>query len=72
MKTVFILQHSYESPDTGEEEIKFIGAYSSKDKAKNAIVRLSKQPGFRDLSDCFVIDEYTMDQDHWSEGFVIE
>lgn len=72
MKTVFILQHSYELPDTGEEETKFIGVYSSKDKAENAIERLSKQPGFRDFPDHFYIDEYEIDRDNWSEGFITE
>jgi hypothetical protein len=72
MKSVFILQHSYESSDTGEEETKFIGVYSSKKKAQEAIERLSRQPGFKDLPDYFYIDEYEIDQDNWCEGFVIE
>ena len=33
MKTVFILQHSYEPSDDGVEETKLIGVYSSKEKA---------------------------------------
>jgi len=72
MKSVFILQHSCESSDTGEEETKFIGVYSSKEKAEEAIARLSKQPGFKDLPDHFNIDEYKIDQDNWYEGFVTE
>lgn len=70
MKSVFILQHSHALSDIGEEETKFIGVYSSKDKAHEAIERLSKQPGFRDLPDYFCIDEYEIDLDHWCEGFV--
>ncbi len=72
MKSVFILQHSYESSDTVEEETKFIGVYSSKDKAEEAIARLTKQPRFRDLPDYFSIGEYEIDQDDWCEGFVTE
>ncbi len=72
MKSVFILQHSYESSDTGEEETKFIGVYSSKEKAEEAFARLSKQPGFRDLPNYFNTDEYEIDQDNWCEGFVTE
>jgi hypothetical protein len=72
MKSVFILQHSYELSDTGEEEIKFIGVYSTMKKAQEAIERLSVQPGFKDLPDYFYIDEYKIDQDNWSEGFITE
>lgn len=72
MKTVFILRHSYELSDTGKEETKFIGVYSSKEKAEKAIERLSKQPEFRDFPDYFYIDEYEIDQDNWCEGFVTE
>ena len=67
MESVFILQHSYESP---EEQTKFIGVYSSREKAQEAISRLSSQPGFKNFPDNFYIDEYQIDQDNWSEGFV--
>ena len=72
MRSVFILQHSYESSITGEEETKLIGAYSSKEKAEKAIERLSKQPGFKDLPEYFSVDEYVIDEDNWTEGFVAE
>ena len=72
MKSVFVLQHSYEMSETGEEETKFIGVYSSKDKAQAAVKRLSLQPGFKDFPDYFHIDEYEIDQDNWTEGFVTE
>ncbi len=72
MKSVFILHHSYESSITGGEETKLIGAYSSKENAQKAIERLSKQPGFKDLPEHFSIDEYIIDQDNWTEGFVTE
>ena len=72
MKSVFILQHSYELAETGEEETKFIGVYSSKEKAQEAISRLSLQPGFKDLTEYFFIDEYEIDQDNWCDGFVTE
>jgi len=72
MKSVFIVQHSYESSITGEEETKLVGAYSSKENAEKAIERLSKQPGFKDLPDYFSVDEYVIDKDNWTEGFVTE
>lgn len=71
MKTVFILQH--ERPETEEvmEDVKFIGAYSSRVSAEAAVHRLQRQPGFCDYPDGFSIDEYEVDKDHWTEGFVM-
>ncbi len=68
MNTVFIVQHSYQLDDC--EETKFIGAYSSKEEAEKAVERLQKQPGFDKLPDCFCIDEYELNKDHWTEGFI--
>jgi len=68
MKRVFILQHSYELLDC--DETKFIGVYSSKDEANNAISRLSNLIGFSDRIDGFSIDEYEINKDHWTEGFI--
>ena len=69
MKTVFVLQHLYERED-GSEEIKFIGMYSTKANADEAVKRLLIEPGFCDHRNGFSIDEYEFDQDHWTEGFV--
>jgi hypothetical protein len=71
MATVFILQH--ERPETGDrtEDVKFIGAYSSRASAQLAVDRLRSQPGFRDYPDDFSIDEYEIDKDHWTEGFIV-
>jgi len=72
MKLAYVLHHSYESSDTGEEETKLIGVYSSRKNAGEAIRRLRNQPGFKDLPEYFSIDEYVFDQDNWAEGFVAE
>jgi hypothetical protein len=63
------------------ENIKFIGVYRSADLAQAAVDRLKMQPGFCDsprvvdpMIDSdergFYIDEYELDKDHWTEGFV--
>jgi hypothetical protein len=73
MTSVFILQHSYQANnDDSSDETKFIGVYSTREKAEKAIERLRKQPGFKELANYFCIDEYRVDQDHWAEGFVTE
>jgi len=56
--------------DTPDEDVKFIGIYSSREKAESAISRLVLQQGFKDFPDGFNIDQYTIDEDHWTEGFV--
>ena len=68
IKRVFVVQHSYELD--GCEETKFIGAYTTRQAADEAIRRLAVAPGFRDHSTDFSVDEYALDVDHWSEGFV--
>ena len=68
MKTVFVLQHEYER-DEGVDEVKFIGVYSTKSNAEEAVKRLVTQPGFSDHPDDFCIDEYELNLDHWTEGF---
>lgn len=72
MKSVFVLHHSYDQAKTGEEEAKLIGVYSTREKTQEAIDRLSNQPGFEDFPDYFSIDEYEIDEDNWTEGFVTE
>lgn len=67
MNSVFVLQHSYELED--REEVKFIGVYSTEQEAQKAINRLAKENGFKDKIDGFCIDEYKINQDHWTSGF---
>lgn len=67
MNEVWIVQHSYDLD--GCEETKFIGVYSSRGKAQAAVVRLRKQPGFCERPKCFFVYRYTLNVDHWTEGF---
>ncbi len=66
---VYIVQHVH-ALDDGDEDVKFIGVYSSKDRAEATVGRLSLQPGFSDSPDGFTIDAYGIDQDQWVEGFI--
>lgn len=69
MDIVYVLQHSYENT-SGEKKTKFIGVFSTEDKAKAAIDTLKSAPGFRDLPDHFCIDQYRIDEVNWADGFV--
>ena len=69
MASVFVLQHVHSRED-GAEDVKFIGVYSSREKAQDAVARLRCLPGFSDAPDGFHVDEYRVDEDHWVEGYV--
>jgi hypothetical protein len=70
MARVFVVQHVHSRED-GVEDVKFIGVYSSREKAQEAVARIARLPGFADVPDGFCIDEYRVDQDHWVEGYVV-
>ena len=68
MESVFVLQHSYERD--GYDEVKMIGVFSTDEKAMQTINKLKNVAGFRDYpKECFCIDEYEIDTEHWIEGF---
>ncbi len=67
---VFLLWHVHEPP-VGEDDVKLIGVYSSQELAERAKERVLSQPGFRDAPKGFQIDRYQLDQDHWTEGYVV-
>lgn len=82
MTSVFVVQHLHTlSQDV--DDVKMIGVYRTKESACAAVERLRHQPGFRDLPKIvdfekdddeqgFQIVEYTLDKDHWPEGYVTE
>jgi len=67
-KKYYQLYHEYQEED--EEIIKFIGVFSSKVKAKEAIEYLIKQSGFKDYpKKCFVIGQDEINTYWWKDGF---
>ena len=82
MKTAYLLQHVHVIDDELEDVI-VVGIYSSQENAQQAIARLISQPGFKDFPNLidaeseenesgFFIEEYTIDEDDWTEGFEVE
>jgi len=70
---VFLLWHIYELTDSDgtRDEEKFIGVFSSEEKAKNAIERLKGKEGLRDHPvSCFEIHKSKVDRVGWVNGFV--
>ena len=82
MSRVFVLQHLH-LLNQDEEDVKLLGVYSSHAMACAAVERFRLLPGFREipnmanpslpgLAEGFSIDEYELDQDSWTEGFIIQ
>jgi hypothetical protein len=68
MAAVYVVQHTRPKADGGED-VKLLGAYSSRENAEKAVYRFRNLPGFIDTADGFNVDEYQVDQDYWQEGF---
>ncbi len=68
MNSVFIVLHTRSGVD-GAEDVKLIGAYSTKEAAEASVKDLKSKPGFSSFPDGFSVDEYQIDRTHWSEGF---
>jgi hypothetical protein len=69
MSDAFILFHTRKTDETFSD-IKIIGVFSSENAAQQAELELRTKPGFERFPDGFTIDRYTIDQSHWTEGFV--
>ena len=69
MNKVYVLHHVMRE-FADDEDVKLIVVYSSEDGAREAIARLSAQPGFRENPAGFQVEPYELDKDHWTEGFV--
>jgi homoserine kinase type II len=62
---LFVLWHEHKT-DFGDNEEKYIGTYSTKEKAHAAIERLTLQPGFKKYPDGFRVEPRELDQTSWS------
>jgi hypothetical protein len=69
MRSVHVVQHERPVGDDGTE-VKIIGVYATRGGAEAAVERLRRQPGFASHPEGFTIDEYEVDRDHWTEGFL--
>jgi len=81
MKKIYHLEHSYSKPIRGidVDDCKHIGIFTSKEKAKKAILLLKEKQGFKEhpseYSDYpfegFNIDEYILNESSaWIGGFI--
>jgi hypothetical protein len=69
VQKVHLLWHIHTFPN-GREDDKLIGIYDSHAAAEAARHRVAEQPGFADNPEGFEISEYTVNKDHWQEGYI--
>ena len=69
LKKLFLLYFVYEFED-GHEDVKLLGTFSSKEKAKKALLNIKKIPELSKFKNNFVIDEDRVNFLGWTEGFI--
>ena len=74
-RSIYFLQHEYS--DDGYDYVTNIGIFMNYNDAKKVMEELKKSPKYIEKTDGlyadengFNIDEYLLDEDHWTEGFV--
>jgi hypothetical protein len=70
MDSVFILWYVH-APDSDNEDELLIGVYRTEEDARGAIERLKNQRGFVDAPQGFQIERYELNEDHWTEGYIV-
>lgn len=66
---IYVLWHEYETEALGEES-RFIGVYSTEEKAQQALEQLIGKPGFSEYPDGFTITTPVWNKIQWPEGFI--
>ena len=56
--------------DAGEDDIKILGLYSTKERAEQAVRSASTQPGFVKGLGKFLVHPWPLDQKQWVDGLV--
>lgn len=67
-KKVYLLEHGYEQGDI--DIVKYLGVFSSRQNAEEALEKYKTLPGFCDMPDDLHIYEIVLDFMEWSEGFI--
>ena len=70
LSEVYCLTHFYETEKEDEEEVRYIGVYSTIDNVKAAIDLLKTKPGFESHPNDYNYDKFELNKTEWSEGFI--
>lgn len=66
---IYILEHVIPKLD-GEDEMKMLGVYSSRQKARDAVKKYKRLPGFKRYPRNFCVSRSEINKMEWAEGFV--
>ena len=70
LSSVHVVWHVKEIQDGYLEENIFVGAYSTKENAEEAVSLIMDMDEFSTHPECFEIYEWSLDTDSWVDGFV--
>ena len=68
---VFAVHHVRRMEESGRDDYKLIGVYTTKPKAEAAIERAGSKKGFVDYPNGFQINEWVLNPKEWPNGFFI-
>ncbi|HZP99580.1 MAG TPA: hypothetical protein VFB13_08590 [Reyranella sp.] len=69
MTKIHVLSHDQYDIGAPDYE-KWVGVYSSRERAEQALARLRNKPGFRERPEAWEILEWELDKDHgWRDGY---
>jgi hypothetical protein len=73
MESVYILWfvHEWDDKDREDDEL-LIGVYTTESDAQAAVERLKDKRGFSSMREGFTICKYRLNEDHWTEGYIVD
>ena len=69
-KRIYYLDYVYEFKD-GHDNIRLLGVFSSRKKAKEALLRIKNNPSYKKIVKHLVISGSFMEKLNWPNGYVI-
>ncbi len=66
---VYFIYYVYEFKD-GHDYVKLLGAFSSREKAKEALLNIKKNPALKKHKKFFIIDVDKINFLGWTEGYI--
>ncbi len=69
LEKVYFLYYVYEFED-GHDEVRLLGVFSSREKAKIALQNIKKNPDCKKIKNLFSMHQVTIDKLGWTEGYV--
>ena len=69
-KRIYYLDYVYEFED-GHDDIRLLGVFSSRKKAKEALLKIKNDSSYDKIAKHLIISEDVMETLDWKEGYII-